>query len=284
MFTRGRLSRLATAAAPVPGRRVWVPVLSAVHAAGRSTLAALLAAELGARARTLVLDTAPRTGSPWSAWIGRPGTGSAALPDRNPLPADVHAAVSRLPDRGDGVAVLTDVRPLDSAPLPPKPIAVWLERSAATTHLVVLADTADALLPPLVAAANGPVSGTATGLDWLAVDRAVPVLCVPATARGLDDALAAVTLVERLDLDAGRLVVALAALAHRDLPRRVLAALTLLEARVAAVVHLGYDRRIQGGSPPAGDARLPEAGATGVARSARLEPSLLGHIRSAGGR
>jgi hypothetical protein len=97
----------------------------------------------------------------------------------------------------------------------------------------VLVDTDTPLLTALTDS-DGPAG-------WLCRPGATPVLCAPASTRGVEDAQSLVTLLERLGLPAHRVTVAVVAVASGRVPRRVLAGLTLLQPRVAAVLRVPHD-------------------------------------------
>lgn len=275
------------AAAPLHGS-VVVPVLAPVGGAGRSTLTALLSEQLSHQTRTLVVDVAGRSLSPWPGWVARSGGGTASLFAASDstrrgggagiAAGNVHAACSRMQPDDDAAVVLTDTRSLEAPPLEELSAHRWLTTAALTGRRVVLVDTATALLPALVARRHtAPRQEDAGGADaWLRQPAAQPVLCVPNSAKGLDDALATITQIEHLGLGGARIRVVITGIALSDLPRRVLAALTLLDARVASITVLPHDRRLQAGGTPQlarADRRTRRAVASLAERLTALTPS-----------
>ncbi|HEX5878467.1 MAG TPA: hypothetical protein VF468_09120, partial [Actinomycetota bacterium] len=120
---------------------------------------------------------------------------------------------------------------------------------------------------------------------------AVPVLCVPASPKGVADAQSVVTLLERLGLPAHHVTVAVVAVAGGRVPRRVLAGLTLLQARVAAIAHIPHDPWVRA----TGGIRIDRAGRplrravtrlaatlTGLATSVTTEATAADALRSPG--
>lgn len=229
---------------PLQGR-LLVPVLAAHAGAGRSTTTALLAQAIADR-RVLVLDTADRVSSCWGEWVERPGLGIAGFDEARP--GGVHARLSRLTATSDRVDVLTDVRDRLSAPYPVRNAIEWHHVAALTTHPVVLADTHDELLPLLVRWSH--CNGDVTASLWLSSASSRPLLCVPSTGRGIDEALETVTLLEQLGLSPHRLNCVVVEISSSTVPRWVQAGLTLLEPRVAHIVRLPHNRRLLSGERP----------------------------------
>jgi hypothetical protein len=224
-----------------PGR-VLVPVLAGTGGAGRSSLAALLAQRLAAtQGTTVVLDTGHPNGSPWRNWLTAPAT---AVPPGEP-------ARLRAPDTVT-VRVLTDIRPRPTLRPPPRlDIAAWAGHPGLAGHQSVVVDTDTPLLSAL--ADSDCPAGPA---GWLCRPGATPVLCVPASVRGVEDAQSLVTLLERLGLPAHRVTVAVVAVAAGRVPRRVLAGLTLLQPRVAATIRVPHDPWVRA----TGGVRIDRAG------------------------
>jgi hypothetical protein len=253
----------------LPERGLVVPVLAATGGAGRSTVCHLLAARFATDARTWVFDTAPGQASPWPGWWTRPGT--AALPTTGtPTAQQVFAAAGAV-NTGTGA---------EFSVLPAQPERVGDDNGTqqieqvdqveqvrllrTVSARVSLVDTSTPLLAALASddARSTGCPGRNDALDWLTAPSAVPVLCLPASAKGVADALTTVTALEQHGLPASHLHVAVVGIAASDLPRRVLAGLTLLQPRVATVVRLPHDSRLRASSrphtPPA-SSRLPEA-------------------------
>jgi hypothetical protein len=211
--------------------RILVPVLAGTGGAGRSTMAALLAQQLAIRGGSaVVLDAGHPNTSPWRTWLTAPAT---AVPPGEP-------ARLRVPD-GVTVRVLTDTRPRPTLRPPARlDVATWAGHPGLAGHRCRVVDTDT---PLLAALATGPDPTSAIG--WLCQAGSTPVLCLPASPRGVADAQSLVTLLERLGLPAHRVTVAVVAVAAGRVPRRVLAGLTLLEPRVAATVRVPHDRWVR---------------------------------------
>jgi hypothetical protein len=224
-----------------PGR-VLVPVLAGTGGAGRSTVAALLAQRFAATlGSTVVLDTGHPNGSPWRNWLTAPPT---VLPPGEP-------ARLRAPDTVT-VRVLTDTRPRPALRQPARPdVAAWACHPGLAGHRAVLVDTDTPLLTALTDS-----DGPAGPAGWLCRPGATPVLCAPASTRGVEDAQSLVTLLERLGLPAHRVTVAVIGVASGRVPRRVLAGLSLLEPRVAATVRVPHDPWVRA----TGGVRIDRAG------------------------
>jgi hypothetical protein len=270
MSTRRSLGRHGRAADQPPHAgpgRVLVPVLAGTGGAGRSSLCALLAQRLAATLGTaVVLDTGHPNGSPWRNWLTAPAT---VLPPGEP-------ASLRAPDTVT-VRVLTDTRPRPTLRQPARPdVAAWAGHPGLAGHPAGLVDTDTALLTAL---ADSDCPACPAG--WLCQPGATPVLCLPASTRGVEDAQSLVTLLERLGLPAHRVTVAVIAVASGRVPRRVLAGLSLLEPRVAAVVRVPHDPWIRAtggvridraGRPLRRQVALLAATLTGLATSLVTEP------------
>jgi hypothetical protein len=247
--------------------RVLVPVLAGTGGAGRSTVAALLAQQLATtQGSTVVLDTGHPNTSPWRCWLTAPAT---ALPPGEP-------ARLRAPDEVC-VRVLTDTRPRPTLRPPPRSdVATWAGHPGLAGHRAVVVDTDT---PLLTALADG--DGQAGPAGWLGRPGATPVLCLPASTRGVEDAQSLVTLLERLGLPAHLATVAVVGVASDRVPRRVLAGLTLLQPRVAATVRVPHDPWIRAtagvridrtGRPLRRAVALLAATLTGPATSLATEP------------
>ncbi len=233
-------------------------VLSPSGGAGASTLACLLADYAQRLSLTLVLDQGARIMSPWPGWAARPGDGISGLASVEPRA--LTAATSRLFPDSTRVELLTDTRVRDAEPKAPHPLAWWEAVLATTSHRQVVVDTGAAALPTLLRDRHGDEPSDL--LRMLTDPRCVPVLVVPVSARGLDDALMAVTLLDQLTSGTQDLTVAVVAVSCATLPRSVRARLTLLMDRVGAVIHVPHERRLLGGTTPRlarVDARLRRA-------------------------
>jgi hypothetical protein len=234
----------------LPAQRLVVPVLAATGGAGRSTVCHLLASRFATLARTLVLDAAPGLASPWQGWLTRPGT-APLPPGVTPTAQQVYAAAGTVhTGRGAEFSVLPGPQ---QPPVAAHRLQVDQARLLRTVSArVSLVDTTTAVLADL---AGDDISSTgrtarADAVDWLIVPGAVSVLCVPASSKGVADALATVTAVEERGLAATQLHVAVVGIAASDMPRRVLAGLTLLQPRVGTVVRIPHDPRLRATSRP----------------------------------
>ncbi|MEU8526627.1 hypothetical protein AB0C77_13705 [Streptomyces sp. NPDC048629] len=213
---------------------------------GRSTIAALLAHELAASARTVVFDTAPRLSSPWPA--GSPASeagGLAALSPGRPLTRSqvLAAAVVR---RGNGSPwqLLTDTREWHAAPLTlPEPPAAWYQLAAIGGWQAVIADTTHPMTHDVLAARCGGRQGQTRG--WCELPYAVPVLCAAATASGVQALQQAVMALHAEGMPLQRSVVVLVAASDGRPPPVVRAAAAMVAPRVSAVVHLPFDSQIR---------------------------------------
>jgi hypothetical protein len=257
--------------------RILVPVLAGTGGAGRSSLAALLAQRLAAQGSTVVLDTGHPNGSPWRGWLTAPAT---VLPPGQP-------ARLRAPDWVT-VRVLTDTRPRPTLRPPPRlDMAAWAGHPGLAGHACVVVDTDTPLLTDL-ATGTDPTSA----IGWLCQPGATPVLCLPASPRGVEDAQSLVTLLERLGLPAHRTTLVVVAVAAGRVPRRVLAGLTLLEPRVAGTVRVPHDPWVRA----TGGVRIDRTGKalcravallaatlTGLATGVATEPLATDPARSSGG-
>ncbi|MGH3814402.1 MAG: hypothetical protein ACRDUV_18440 [Pseudonocardiaceae bacterium] len=246
----------------LPERGLVVPLLAATGGTGRSTVCHLLAARFAAHARTCVLDTAPWLASPWPGWLTRPGTAALAA-GVFPTAQQVFAAAGTV-----NTATGTEFTVLPAQQERIGDHCGWhqVDQMRLLRTVSARASLVDTTAPLLLALAADDVSSTARPrhmdvLDWLTAPGAIPVLCIPASAKGVADALTAVTALEQRGI-ASHLHVAVAGIAASDLPRRVLAGLTLLEPRVAAVVRLPHDPWLRASSrprPTRASSRLQEA-------------------------
>jgi hypothetical protein len=242
-----RLTRRRASAPPLV-KPLTAALLSATGGGGRSPASYLLAAQFAAVARTIVLDGAPDLVSPWGSWLTRPGT-SQFPPDDPPTAQQVYAAAGTV-SVGGGV----DFAVISGIPAPRSTGGSWahptvehgqqLLRTVAAR--VALVDTTT----PLLNALATRDMGHADSLGWLTAAGVVPVLTVPASAKGVTDALTTVNAMEQQGLEAGRLYVAVVGLAASDVARRVLAGLTLLESRVAAIARVPHDPWLRATSQP----------------------------------
>ncbi|MEU9417387.1 hypothetical protein [Streptomyces sp. NPDC048272] len=231
--------------------------MAAAGGSARSTLAHLLADELSTAADTVVLDLAPRLTSPWPAWAGgSPAGGLANLPADEPLTRS-HIRGAAMVRRAPGGAwgVLTDGREWHAAPLTlPSQPAAWYQLAAAGGWQCLVADTAHPMAHDVLAArCSGAQSLTRA---WYDLPFAVPILCAPATADGMQTLQQAVMVLHAEGLPLQRTVVVLAATASGRPPAVVRAAATMLSVRAAAVVHLPHDADIRANGLQAQPARI----------------------------
>ncbi len=236
--------------------RLVVPVMATTGGSARSTVAHVLADAFAAVADTVVFDLAPRLASPWPAWAGIPAGGLAALAPDQPLTrAGIRAAVAvRRAPKGDW-DVLTDGREWHAAPLAlPNEPAAWYQLAAAGGWEVVVVDTAHPVAHDLLAArcAGSPSLTRA----WCDLPFAVPVVCAPATADGVQALQQAVMVLHAEGLPLQRMVVVLTSTADGRPPAVVRAAATMLSARASAVVHLPHDADIRAHGLQAQPARI----------------------------
>jgi hypothetical protein len=233
------------APAPQVNRSLTVALLSATGGAGRSTTCYLLAAQFAAVSRTVVLDDAPDLASPWGIWLTRPGA-SALPPDGAPSAQQVYAAAGTVNAGGRAdFAVIPGPRAA-SGDRGHRTVEQAQQLVQPVNARVALVDTTTPLLNALAASDTGHTDS----LGWLTAPGVVPVLCVPASTKGVDDAMTTVNALEQQGLGAGQLHVAVIGLAASDVPRRVLAGLTLLEPRVAAIARVPHDPWLRATSKP----------------------------------
>jgi len=242
-----RLTR-RRASAPEVARPLIAALLSATGGAGRSTTCHLLAAHFAAVARTVVLDGAPDLASPWDSWLTRRGT-RPLPPDDTPSAQQVYAAAGTV-SVGDGsdFAVIPGIvgpRPTSGSRAHPT-VEQTHQLLRTVAPRVALVDTTTPLLNALAVSDTGH----ADSLGWLAAADVVPVLTVPASAKGVTDALTTVNAMEQQGLGTGRLHVAVVGLPASDVPRRVLAGLALLESRVVAIARVPHDPWLRATSKP----------------------------------
>ncbi|MFC5724867.1 hypothetical protein ACFP1Z_32440 [Streptomyces gamaensis] len=230
-----------------PHARLMVPVLAAVGGSGRSVVAALLADALAAHGDTVLLDTVPRLTSPWPDWTAaRPGEGLAALPPGRPAGRlQARTAAATVPAGGRHPwQVMTDHQPWHTAPLvlPDAPEA-WHQLTATGGWQIAVADTGHPLTHDLITARH--TTAPALSTRWCALPCALPVLCAAATGHGAAALQTAVMAGEADGLPWARTTIALTATADGRLPAPIRAAVTMLQPKVGAVVHIPFDERIR---------------------------------------
>jgi hypothetical protein len=250
--------------------------MAASGGAGRSTVAGLVADALAGTGHTLVLDTGRRLASPWPDWVAEhPGGGLATLPPYQPLTsADVRGAVSHRTGPDGMWQVLTDHRSWQSAPLglPTEPEA-WYQLASLGAWQAVVVDTDPRIADDIVTARSGGRAGLTA--RWCHLPYAIPLLTTMSTGAGLAAAQTAVMAAEADGLPLRRTVMVVSSPAAGRLPATVRAAVTMLERKVAAVVHVPYDVRIrsQGLRPP----WRPHAATTRAAHDIRDAVIALAH-------
>jgi hypothetical protein len=240
--------------------RIVVPVMAATGGAGRSTVAGLAASALACAGRTVVLDTSSRLASPWPRWTDHAGPGLAAIPPDQPLTAAaVRDAVSRCEGPAGAWEVLTDHRPWQCAPLnlPSVPEA-WHQLSALGDWQAAVVDTTHPVADDVITARCAGHAGLTA--RWCHLPCAVPVFTTMATGSAVAALKTAVMAAEADGLPLRRTVLVVSAPADGSPPSTVKAALTMLERKLGAVVHVPYDARIR---------------AHGLQRPSRLRPATL---------
>lgn len=221
-----------------PTGRLYLPVITASHGAGASTLAGLLA---GVMDDAVVLDVGARVTSPWAEW-STGGEGLAALPPDRPVRRSaIRAAASVLGATG---AVLTDRRPWSSPPLhlPVEP-AAWYQLGAAGGWASVLVDTGVHLAEDLVTARH-TTDHRSLAARWCALPGSVAIFAVDASGSGVRALQLGLQAALADGLPVDRAVVALIG-GPRRLPAPVQAARTMLTRHVAAVLHLPHEAQIR---------------------------------------
>jgi hypothetical protein len=244
---RMRKKRAAPALLLPHGVRALVPVFAPVGGAGRSTVAGLLAQVLAPTTRTLVVDPAPPSSSPWPGWLGlepggrsRPGLpavlgdGHGAAPTSVigrpvPLGGGGHGRRGGRDDPvqagpggpgGPGYDVLTDCRPLTAPPVEvpedPRWYADVLEAGS------WFAGVLDLGVPVPAAHVRARHAGRASVLDlWWRRSDTVPVVVVPSSGDGIRATRRLLGLLKRDGLSPARVVLAVVDVAGPDLSRRV---------------------------------------------------------------
>ncbi|MET9956014.1 hypothetical protein ABZ135_31340 [Streptomyces sp. NPDC006339] len=223
-----------------------LPVMAATGGSGRTTVAALLAGEFAAFARTVVLDTAPRLTSPWPEYGSAPeSSGLAALaPDRPLTRSAVLAASVHRHSPGGRWQVLTDTREWHAPPLfLPEPPAAWYQLAAIGGWQAVIADTVHPVAHDVLAARYEQRQGQTRG--WCELLYSVPLLCAAATATGVQALQQATMALHAEGLPLQRMVVVLVGLSDGRPAPAVRAAGAMLASRAAAVVHLPFDTQIR---------------------------------------
>ncbi|HEY6737656.1 MAG TPA: hypothetical protein VI076_02315 [Actinopolymorphaceae bacterium] len=253
-----------TSLLPPHGVRALVPVFGVQGGGGRSTLVGLLARVLAPSVRTLVLDTAPRSASPWADWLGvgtrigeqggLPGLASSGLAtDR----AALSEAAARLPvplRRGEqvtatepgeeaGFDVLADTRPWTrppvAAPEQPDWYARILESGNWSTGVI------DLFGPAVVAHLEARNASRPSTFDlWFARQDAVPVLVGTSSAAGPARLERLLGMLDTDGVPAERAVVAIVDVTGGDRPKWLPSELEKLARRVGLLVQVPFDKTI----------------------------------------
>ncbi len=236
-----RFRRRATAGTFVPPvRGLTIPVLAPTGGAGRSTVSYLLAASVAEHARTLVVDTAPPLASPWADWVTRPAGDEGVAETVRTLGrgSSVGSSVSaqQVYAAAAGVATGTggDFSVLQAArQTAPAMVDLFAPR-------VALVDTDVSVLGDL----SGDPSQTGGLGEWLTRPASAPLLCAPASAKGITDLSLAVHRLRDRAVPTERVQVAVVGIAAPQMPRRVQAGLTLLQPYVAGTVCVPHEPRL----------------------------------------
>ncbi|MEQ7126958.1 hypothetical protein ABN034_20780 [Actinopolymorpha sp. B11F2] len=270
-----RKKRAAPALLLPHGVRALVPVFAPIGGAGRSTVSGLLAQVLAPTTRTLVVDSAPPSSSPWPGWLGidageRPHPGLPAVLSHGPV-AGLASVVGRpvpLGGRGRGPGrgredpldvgpggfggpsydVLTDCRPLTTPPVVVPEVPRWYVDVLESGSW--FAGVLDLRAPVPAAHVQARNAGLASVLDlWWRRADAVPVVVLPSSGDGLRATRRLLALLDRDGLSPARIVLAVVDVAGPDVPRHVrteIAGLGRADQRGAAtVVPVPYDPAIR---------------------------------------
>ncbi|MEQ7006013.1 hypothetical protein ABN028_07405 [Actinopolymorpha sp. B17G11] len=257
------------------GVRALVPVFAPIGGAGRSTVSGLLAQVLAPTTRTLVVDSAPPSSSPWPGWLGidageRPHPGLPAVLSHGPV-AGLASVVGRPvplggqgrgPGRGredpldvgpggpggPGYDVLTDCRPLTAPPVVVPEDPRWYVDVLESGSW--FAGVLDLRAPVPAAHVQARNAGHASVLDlWWRRTDAVPVVVLPSSGDGLRATRRLLALLDRDGLSPARIVLAVVDVAGPDVPRHVRTGIAGLggadQRGVAAVVPVPYDPAIR---------------------------------------
>lgn len=140
--------------------------------------------------------------------------------------------------------VLTDHQEWSSPPLHlPTAPAAWYQLAAIGGWQAVIADTTHPVTHDVVTARCGGRGGATAA--WCGLPYAVPVICAATTASGVQALQSALMAASADGLPLQRTVVVWASLGEGRLPAAVRAAETMLQPRVAAVVHVPYDAHLR---------------------------------------
>ncbi|MEU2854576.1 hypothetical protein [Streptomyces syringium] len=140
--------------------------------------------------------------------------------------------------------VMTDHLPWHSAPLPlPEAPEAWHQLAALGGWQAVVADTVHAFTQDVMFSRHAGSAGLSA--RWCSLPCAVPVLCAAATGDGMAALQTAVMAAEADGLPLARIVVALVATGEGRLSAPVKAGATMLQPKVASIVHVPHDERIR---------------------------------------
>jgi hypothetical protein len=229
-----------------------IPMLAPTGGSGRSTLAYLLAAGVAEQARTLVVDTAAPLASPWADWVTRPAGDEGQAETVRGLGECSSVSAQQVYAAAAGVATGTGgaFSVLQAAALPAASVVVDL-----FAPRIAVIDTDRSLLGALSADDPSAPGGLPGGLlgelgEWLTAPACAPLLCVPASAKGINDTSIAVHRLRDRGVPTERIQVAVVGIAATEIPRRVRAGLTLLQPYVAGTVLVPHEPRLHAVGTP----------------------------------
>jgi hypothetical protein len=239
-----------------------VPVMSAAGGAGRSTVAALLAAALhqytsDSRGRAVaVCDTKPRSASPWPGWLDHAaerGTSwlSECAADAQQFAIEVRRSTSAIDtDAGRPIWVLTDTGPL-SAGFSGSDPGPWFW-APALRYLRAAVIDGDCLEGFRLARHYvGGEPGTASAWMALPSARTAGLWVTDTSPVGLSRTLEAMTAAESCGLAMQQVVVAVNDAHGHGWAPRSRSRRTLLADRVGAIVEISHDPELRRGDRPA---------------------------------
>lgn len=249
---------------PPHGVRALVPVFGVQGGAARSTTAGLLAQAFGPSVRTVVLDTAARSSSPWPDWLGVgtklgeksgfPGlVASSGLPDRAALLEAKarrsvtlrrgEAAVELEPGEDPGYDVLADLRPWTRPPADVPEDPRWYARLLANGGWSV--GIVDHSFPAAVAHIRARSESRQSLLDgWFQRQDAVPLLVGTSAAAGPSRLRRLTSVLDTDGLPAERAAVAIVDVTGEDRPKWLAGELEALQQRVGCLVQIPFDKAI----------------------------------------
>lgn len=249
---------------PPHGVRALVPVFAVQGGAARSTLTGLLAQVFGPAVRTVVLDTAARSCSPWPDWVGvgtklgeksgfpglaaQPGTPDrAALLEAKARRAVTlrrgEAAVQLEPGEDPGYDVLADLRPWTRPPVDVPEDPRWYARVLTNGDWSV--GIVDHSFPAAVAHIRARSESRQSLLDaWFQRQDAVPLLVGTSAAAGPSRLRRLTSILDTDGLPAERAAVAIVDVTGEDRPKWLNGELDALRQRVGTLVQIPFDKAI----------------------------------------